>query len=783
MAGGQIDGIVSNLNTSEIISGIMEYEHLTVDRLEAEKLEKTNKITVFNSISAKLVALKTKVTQLSRAATFDAAKVTVSDEDFVTAAISGTISEGQYNISVNQLALNHQIASQGFDSESASVGTGTFTITIGDGNSTDITISSANATLSGLKDAINDAKAGVKAAIVSDGSDSNSYRLVLTADETGKSNSISITSGLSGGISPDFASSSFDDPETIARNSGSDFTVALGSSAAYTGSSNKTYTFTVQGSGTQTIGTDAITVNWSDGTNTGSFEIPADYTAGSEIALEGTGADGLTLNFSAGTITAGDSFQVQTFSPLLQAAQDAKISLGSTDNGGSPITISSSNNIMKNVIPGVTLNLNKVTTSETPVIRIGTSVDVEGITSKINEFISAYNDAMEAIEEQFQYSEDSTEIGLLFGDSTLRSIQTRLRSLNLLKMEDLDGEVQLLSQLGIRHNSDGKLQVMDPSALSDALEENLADVISFFTNSASSTNGKISYLSANSKTEVPENGFEVKITQAATTGYLQGASIADPSVSPLVLGENNHTIKLRIDGLVSEDIALTQKTYNSFDELVAELQARIDEDEKIGSRNVTVEYVDLGDTGYIKINSSTYGSTSKVEMQAGVENSALKALGLAEGRVVAGLDVKGTINGEEAEGKGQILTGAEGNVYSEGLSLKVELTRDDLLNSNSTATLTFLKGFATQVDELLDMYTATGEGVIESRTRALQLQIDSIENSIEREEARLEIREARLYEQYYALEEALAQWSSIGSTLESQIASINDNWSIISGNG
>ena len=607
MAGGQIDGIVSNLNTTEIVQSIMDYESITLERLEAEKTEKTKKITVFNSISAKLVALKTKATQLSRAATYDAAKVTVSDENFVTAAVNGSISEGQYNISIDQLALNHQIASQGYESESASIGTGTFTITVGTGNSTDITIDSSNSTLSGLKDAINDSKAGVKAAIVSDGSDGNSYRLVLTSDETGKSNMISISSGLSGGTSPDFSTSSFDDTEMISKNSSSDFEVSLGSSAAYTGSSNKTYTFTVQGSGTQTIGTDAITVNWSDGTNSGSFEIPADYTAGTEIALEGTGADGLTLNFSADTITAGDTFQVQTFTPLLQAAQDAKISLGSTDNGGSPITISSSNNIMKNVIPGVTLNLNKVTSDETPVIRISTSVDVEGITDKINEFISSYNDAMAAIEEQFEYSEDSTEIGMLFGDSTLRSIQTRLRSMTLLKMEDLDGETQLLSQLGIRHNSDGQLQIMDPSALSEALEENLAEVVSFFTNSASSTNSKISYLSANSKTEVPENGFEVKITQAATTGHLQGASIADPANTPLVLDDTNNMIKLRIDGLVSEEIALTQKTYNSFDELVTELQARIDEDDKIGSRDVTVEYVDLGETGYIKINSSTYG--------------------------------------------------------------------------------------------------------------------------------------------------------------------------------
>jgi len=776
MPSGQIEGLASNLNTTEIVKGLMQYERFTIQRMEVQKLAKTQQMSVLNTISAKLIAFKTKAAQLSRLATFDTSKVVVSNEDYLTATVNGTVSEGQYNISIDQLALNHQIATQGFESGSSIIGTGTFSIKIGDSNITNITIDSGNNTLEGLKDAINEAKAGVKAALVNDGSSSNSYRLILTSEKTGKINEISITSSLSGGTAPDFSTSSFDDPEIAKFDSGSNVEISLGSNAAYTGSTNKKFSFTVQGSGTQTIGTDAITINWSDGTDSGSFEIAADYVSGDEIALTGDGSDGLTLSFSEGTLTSGDTFKVQTFAPLLQSAQDAKVSLGSMENGGSPIEVISSNNVIKDLIPGVTLTLNKITNTETPSIRIGTSIDTDVIKDKINEFLGSYNDAMAAIEQQFKFSESSEEVGVLFGDSTLRNIQSRLRSSTLFNLTNVDGDYKILSQLGIRHNTKGQLQAMNPSDLSNALEDNLSGVIKFFANSASSSNSKISYLSASTKTEMPESGFVVEITRAATSGYLKGITIADPSFTPLTLDSTNYKIKLRVDGLVSEEIALTQKTYNSFEELATEIQNQIDQDDKIGGRGIEVEFMDLGETGYLKINSASYGSSSTVGIQAGVEDSALKILGLAEGLPISGQDVEGTINGEKAEGSGQILRGLEGNQYSDGLEIKVEYSPEDIAGDHLSSTLTLVKGFATQVDELLDMYTAAGEGVIAGRVNAFKMQIDTISTRMAKEEERLQLREKHLFERYYELEQTLAQWKTTESFLTSQIANLNSNW-------
>jgi flagellar hook-associated protein 2 len=772
-----IDGIISNLDTTSIVNTIMSYEMRSINRMESQKVLKTNQMSVYNSINAKLVALKVQASQLSQASTFDSAQAKVSDESFVTATIKSKVSEGQYNITIDQLALNDQLASQGYNSEEAAIGTGTFTLQLGDASASVITIDSGNNTLSGLKDAINKANAGVSAAIISDGSSSNSFRLLLTGEKSGAESQISVTSSLSGGTSPDFATSSFDAPETLNWDSASTAAISLGASANYSGTSNKTYTFTVQGTGAQIVGsTEAITVNWTDGTDSGSIEIPADYTAGTEIVLTGDGSEGLTMSFGAGVLTAGDTFQVQTFSPTLQQAQDAKITMGNVAAGGSPITVTSSSNTVDDLIPGVSLNLKKVTDVDTPSIIINTSVNVSDIESKINSFIGAYNSAMTEIDNQFKYNQDTQEAGTLFGDYTLLSVQNRMRSTILTKLDDVDSEIRLLSQLGIRHSTLGELRVADSGTLRNAIENNLEDVLKFFSNSANSDNSKIIYQNANAKTNMPDTGFTVNITQAATQGYLKGTSIGDPSVGPITIDENNYKLKLRVDGLVSDDIALTQKTYNSWTELANEIQLKIDEDDKLGDKNLTVDFADVGDVGYLQIKSATYGSNSKVELQAGIANSAFTILGLAKATVVKGDNVQGTINGEDAEGTGQILVGKEDNTFSEGLSLKVTLDRADIRVGNGTASLTLVKGFGNQMDELLDMFSATGEGILASRTTALQLQIDSIGTSIEKEEARLKIREASLYKQYLALEDSLAQWNSISSTLESQFNNINNNW-------
>ncbi|QMV41677.1 flagellar filament capping protein FliD [Cohnella cholangitidis] len=95
-----------------------------------------------------------------------------------------------------------------------------------------------------------------------------------------------------------------------------------------------------------------------------------------------------------------------------QSSQDAVAEV----NG---ITITSSSNELKDVIPGVTINLLKDNASST----ITVTSDTDKIAAKIQTFVDAYNDAITAVRS------NSAKEAKMQGDSTLRTLQSELNDL------------------------------------------------------------------------------------------------------------------------------------------------------------------------------------------------------------------------------------------------------------------------------------------------------------------------------------------------------------------
>ena len=135
--------------------------------------------------------------------TFDALeRSTSSDDEVLDATAEARAAAGSYSFTVDALAQPEILASQGYASLDAAVGSGTFSITVGSGAAKVITVGSADATLAGLRDAINESGADVTASIVNTGSGSQPYKLVLTSKKSGAANTITIDANLSGGSSP-----------------------------------------------------------------------------------------------------------------------------------------------------------------------------------------------------------------------------------------------------------------------------------------------------------------------------------------------------------------------------------------------------------------------------------------------------------------------------------------------------------------------------------------------------------------------------------------------------
>ncbi len=769
-----IVGIQSGLDWVGIVDSMITFERQNAVLLENQQAEKTDIITTLKAAQAKFLALNTKVSRLRTSRTFEAAVITVSDESHLSAQAFGAVGSGSYDIQVLSVARNHQIASQGFSDGSISdFGTGTIVLGVGGHSSKTITIDTGNSSLMGIKNAINDAGAGVTATIVNDGSSSNPYRLILRSDRTGRDNTIEITSNLTGGTNLDFDNASFDDPEAMDMAAGSTSELSLGASASYSGSENKIYTFTVAGTGEQTVGVDVpITINWTDGTNSGSIDVNA---ADTEVQLTGDGSDGLYLSFAAGTLTAGDQFQTTTFAPLLQEATDAQIAFGSTGGSGSPIVISSETNEFRDVVAGLALTVHKETdTGES--ITVNTDIDVSAIRTAVKDFISAYNDVMDFIDKQNTYDTETGESGVLFGDLTLRSMQDMLRNALSSTVSGLDSDYNQLYTIGIRHDGYGKLKIADSARFESALRDNPGDIGKLFGNSGNSSNSFIEFIAFGTETTVGQE-FAVDITAAATHGVFESANIADPAVTPLTLTSDNNHLQLLVDGATSGEIILTETTYNSYSELVTEIQSKIDSDDNIGNRGLTVEWVAEASGGYLKLTSSGYGSSSRVQIAAGIENAAYADLGMSAGTSTSGTDVAGTINGEEAEGSGLILSGKEGNENTEGLKLKVNLTESQLV-TGAEGTITLAKGAGSRLYELINSLTRAGDGTFDCRIRGYQNQVQTLAERVEDIDERLEIRRTTLLEQFYEMELVLGQLSAEQQYLTTQLAALNANWTL-----
>ena len=767
-----IDGINSGLKTTDIVDNLIKIARQPAVLMEQQETEKTNIITAMKAFQAKLLAFSTEVGNLARRTTFDAFKIKVSDDTILGATTNGSVSTGSYDVQVLSVARNNTLASQGFaDQSRALFGTGTITIGLGTASAKTITIDATNNSMVGIKKAINDARAGVTASIVNDGSSSKPFRLILTADKTGQANRMAVTSNLAGANNLNYSTALFDNPEMIAKNSASTAVVSLGSTAAFTGATNKIYTFTVAGTGPKVVGTDNITLNWSDGTHTGSIVVTQ---ADAEVALVGTGSEGLKLSLGSGKMYGGDKFQVSTFAPLLQEASDATLAIGTTGGSGSPITITSSTNEFTNAIGGVNLSVKKVTLTGTSVT-VTADLDIAGLKDKITSFMKAFNDVNDYINTQNTYNKNTKESGVLFGDYTLQSIQNSLRSVIGGSVAGMKSKYNQLNAVGIRFDAKGDLTIRDSARFEAAIKDDLNAVVDLFTNAGKSSSSNIEFVSASNKTKMGDT-YKVDITKAATKGIFMGSGMSDPSTTPLTLNSSNNRIKLSVDGLYSDEMILAEKTYASSDELVKEIQDKINADSKIGTRGLSVSWVSTGTgTGYLQFQSSIYGSSSKVNIMAGIANAGYRMLGLENGTSAAGVDVAGTINGEVATGSGLFLTGNEKNATTDGLKLKITFT-DSQLVSGAEGTISLTKGVTAKLDDLVTSMTKSGDGIVDRRIKGYEGQVTDLKARVDEFDKRLAARREDLLKQFYAMETTLGKLKGQGDYLTNQLTSMNNNW-------
>ncbi len=199
-----VGGLISGIDTNSILDQLYQLARAPIQRLEAEKETLNTQSVAWSHLEARLINFRTNACQLASPAGFLVYAAATSHPDLVTATASSSAVAGTYTLNVQALAQTHQLGSQGYaDTDQTEVGSGTVSITVGDGDPTVIDVD--DFTLAELRDAINDADAGVSAAIINDGSDTDPYRLLLTSKTGGLDGEMSLGISLSGGTAPTFS--------------------------------------------------------------------------------------------------------------------------------------------------------------------------------------------------------------------------------------------------------------------------------------------------------------------------------------------------------------------------------------------------------------------------------------------------------------------------------------------------------------------------------------------------------------------------------------------------
>ncbi|MEX3021583.1 flagellar filament capping protein FliD [Kluyvera sp. STS39-E] len=425
-------GIGSGLKLGDILDSLTAAEKATLTPITKQQTSYTAKLSGYGTMKSALEAFQTANTALGKADLFTATTTTSSSTAF-SATTTGSAIAGKYTIAITQLAQAQTLTSNTTRSDSkAAIATSDSVLTIqqgGDKKPVTIDISAANSSLAGIRDAINNAKAGVSASIINVGN--GEYRLSITSNDTGKDNAMTLS------VSGDSALQSF---------------------MGY------------------------------DGTSSGMKESVK--------------------------------------------AQNAELTVNN-------VAIENSSNTISDALEDITLNLNDVTSGNQT---LTITQDNTKAKDAVKAWVTAYNALQDTFSSLTKYTAvdpgadaQSSNNGALIGDSTLRTIQTQLKS--MLSNTLSSSSYKTLAQIGVTSDpSTGQLEI-DDDKLAAALKKDSAGVGTLIVGDGKKTgitttigSNLTSWLSSTGIIQAAKDGVS-KTLNKLTKDYNAASDIIDAKVA------------------------------------------------------------------------------------------------------------------------------------------------------------------------------------------------------------------------------------------------------------
>ena len=432
----------------------------------------------------------------------------------------------------------------------------------------------------------------------------------------------------------------------------------------------------------------------------------------------------------------------------LEEASVAKNALFSIDG----ISISSAKNEITNSIPGVTLNLNKVTQEGTESFKIEKESAV--IKQSIQSFVTSYNELMTTVSTLTGFDAETGQAGALSGDSAIRGIIDQIRRRLSTSFNGINENLTSLSSIGIDSSRDGSL-TLDDFRLDKALEDHADEITHLFSAAVSTSDPKIRVVSE--KIPATDGVFKITISEIPSSGAFVGR-VSNSFPNNII--DVPEIIKLTVDDVTTSELKLLPQEFSSGKEFASELERVINQDVNLKSqdKSVTVSYINNA----INISSNSVGLASLVTIKSLSQNlSSFTGLYAAEGAI--GNDLEGYVNGYDIKGEGTKLK-LEG-VLS-GVVLDVSGNK-----TGNRGDVTVTNGVASILDELTNSFLSSN-GLLDSRIDGYNSKIKNIDKERGNLVRKLEVSEERYLKKFSSLDAMLGKMRSTSNFLEQKLSNL-----------
>ena len=513
----------------------------------------------------------------------------------------------------------------------------------------------------------------------------------------------------------------------------------------------KTYTFVVDKRGSVGI-TRELKLRWEDTFGaTGTVEVGEGYVPGTHVLF----AEGLKVALGKGDLYEDDSFTISTETSTVRLAQDLVLRLGAS-RSGEGLEIRRSENEANDVIPG--LDLEFFSPSKKPVI-VSVLGDTEVAKERIYDFVDAYNTFQATAKEMSKFDKSTNTAAPLLSDRNLAQMVNEIATTTIATVSGLPQSTNMLFSIGLKIDDSGLMSI-DEKKLNEKIVDTFSDVANLFRSHGKTDNPGVSFLGMTEETRVNPTGYRVDISNTAKRGFYLGT----PLSGIIKVDDTNNILVVKMNGRVSDPIELRKDVYTP-GSLAKTIQNRLMEDKVLGRRGIQVRE----EEGRLKIVSSTYGSNSTIDVEAG-SGMDLASLGLVDGISTAGEDVAGSIGNVEAKGRGQLLAGAEDS-NTEGLRIFVTLGENDLLDEEE-ATVKISKGVAVKLGDKLSKLNDPLGGNVKRATDDITGQMSSFDEQIKRLNKRAESKRSRLQNKFAKLDSTMGRLKSQQSYISQQLSAM-----------